>query len=174
MALAVCLLFDPPGERLVRQLWARLEAMGVRTLQTHTHRRHRPHLSLSVARSWDLPRVLEAMDALPAGEPMLLSFPGMLAFTRGRAALAAGVSADLARRQQAVAEAIAGCGADVHHHYEPGRWLPHVSLATGGSADQLPVIGNVINDALPLTVRVGSAALIDSSTGQSWPLSRLL
>ena len=174
MALAVCLLFDPPGERVVRQLWGRLEAAGVRTLLTHTHRRHRPHLSLVVAMSWDLPPVLAALDALPEGEPFLLSMPGMLAFTRGRAALAAGVGADLASRQQAVAEAIAACGAELHHHYQPGRWVPHVSLATGGTASQLPLISNVINDALPLTIAVESAALIDSSTGQTWPLPRLL
>ena len=174
MALAVCLLFDPPGERVVRQLWGRLEAAGVRTLLTHTHRRHRPHLSLVVAMSWDLPPVLAALDGLPEGEPFLLSMPGMLAFTRGRAALAAGVGADLASRQQAVAEAIAACGAELHHHYQPGRWVPHVSLATGGTASQLPLISNVINDALPLTIAVESAALIDSSTGQTWPLSRLL
>ena len=28
LALAVCLLFDSAGDRLVRQLWARLEALG--------------------------------------------------------------------------------------------------------------------------------------------------
>lgn len=174
MALAVCLLFDPPGERVVRQLWGRLEAAGVRTLLTHTHRRHRPHLSLVVARIWDLPAVLAALEALPEGKPFLLPMPGMLAFTRGRAALAAGVSADLASRQQAVAEAITACGAELHHHYQPGRWVPHVALATGGTASQLPLISNVINDALPLSIAVESAALIDSSTGRIWPLSRLL
>ena len=174
MALAVCLLFDPPGERVVRRLWERLEAVGVRTLLTHTHRRHRPHLSLAVARSWELSAVRAGLDALPEGEPFQLSLPGMLAFTRGRAALAAAVDADLAGRQQAVADAVAACGAELHHHYEPGRWVPHVSLATGGAAHQLPLVSSVVNDALPLIVAVESAALIDSSTGQLWPLPRLL
>jgi len=174
MALAVCLLFDPPGERVVRQLWGRLEAAGVRTLLTHTHRRHRPHLSLAVATSWELAPVLDALNALPERKPFLLPMPGMLAFTRGRAALAAGVGADIASRQQAVAEALTACGAELHHHYEPGRWVPHVSVATGGAASQLPSISNVINDALPLTIAVESAALIDSSSGQTWPLPRLL
>ena len=44
MALAVCLLFDGRSERLVRDLWSRLEARGVRTLESHTHGKHRPHL----------------------------------------------------------------------------------------------------------------------------------
>jgi hypothetical protein len=174
MALAVCLLFDAAGDRLVSQLWTRLEAQGVRTLLTHTHRRHRPHLSLAVARSWDLERVLDALDDLPAAEPSRVAFPGIVAFTRGRASLAGGVSADLAQRQQAVVEAVVASGADLHRNYEPGRWIPHVSLTTGGSATQLAVISNVVNDALPLTISIVSAAVIDSGTAQAWPLPRLV
>ncbi len=174
MALAVCLLFDAAGDRLVSQLWTRLEAQGVRTLLTHTHRRHRPHLSLAVARSWDLERVRQGLDGLPPAEPVQVTFPGIVAFTRGRASLAAGVSADLARRQQAVADAVVASGADLHRNYQPGRWVPHVSLATGGTAGQLPLISGVVNDALPLTIGAVSAALIDSGTGQVWPLLRLL
>lgn len=174
MALAVCLLFDAPGDRLVRQLWTRLEAQGVPTLLTHTHRRHRPHLSFAVVRSWDLAQVARAVEGLPGGDALRITFPGIVAFTRGRASLAAGVSADLARRQQAVVEAVVASGADLHRNYEPGRWVPHVSLSTGGSANQLPVISGVVNDALPLTIGVASAALIDSGTGQAWPLPRLL
>lgn len=174
MALAVCLLFDPAGDRLVRAIWTRLEGLGIRTLLSHTHRRHRPHLSLAVARTWDLERVTGALSELPDRKPLQVSFPGLLAFTRGRASLAAGISADLAERQQAVVEALATSGAELHRHYEPGHWVPHVSLATGGNAGHLPVISRVVNDALPLTLQVTSAALIDSSTGRTWALPRLL
>lgn len=170
MALAVCLLFDSAGDRLVRQLWARLEVQGVATLLTHTHRLHRPHLSLAVLRSWDLDGVIRALEPVPFVDALHLSLPGIVAFTRGRASLAAGVNADLARRQQAVAEAVETSGADLHHHYEPGRWVPHVSLATGGSASQLPVISTVVNDALPLTISIASGALIDSGSGRTWPV----
>lgn len=174
MALAVCLLFDPAGDRLVRRLWARLEDRGVRTLLSHTHRRHRPHLSLAVARSWNLQRVTDALSSLPAREALPVTFPGLLAFTRGRASLAAGISADLAERQQGVVDTLMFSGAELHRHYEPGHWVPHVSLATGGNAAHLPMVSRVVNDALPLTIRATSAALIDSSTGQLWALSRML
>lgn len=173
MALAVCLLFDSAGDRLVRQLWARLEDKGVATLLTHTHRRHRPHLSLAVARSWDLDKVMHELEPVPFGGAMQLTLPGIVAFTRGRASLVAGVNTDLARRQQSVAEAVEASGADLHHNYEPGRWVPHVSLAIGGTASQLPTISNVVNDALPLTINVASAALIDSGSGQTWPVPKL-
>lgn len=116
---------------------------------------------------------MDACSRLPAGDPFHLTFQGTLAFPRGRAALAAAVSTDLARRQAAAAEAVLGTGADLHHHYLPGRWVPHVSVVTGGTALRLPVVATTVNDALPLAVEVTHAALVDSSTGDSWPLATL-
>lgn len=170
MALAVCLLFDRRGDRLVRQLWSRLETAGVRTLESHTHGRHHPHLSYAVLLAWDQDRVLEAVSALPDGGPFSLSFHGTVVFPRGRVALVPSVSAGVAARQDQVARAVAATGATLHRHYNPGSWVPHVSVATGASAAQLPVVVNAIADVLPLTVTAERAALIDSSTGESWPL----
>lgn len=174
MALAVCLLFDAEGDRLIRRLWARMESREVSTPLTHTHGRHLPHLSLAVAREWDFDRVFAGVCALPRAEPFRLSFQGTVTFPRGRAALAAAISADLARRQEAAVRAVRDAGADLHHHYEPGRWVPHVSVATGGSARRLPVVATTVNDALPLSVRVTRAALVDTTTAQSWPLPVLV
>ena len=56
-----CLLFDRRTDRLVRQLWERLEAQGVATLLTHTHGRHHPHLSYAVLRDGDPDTVLAAL-----------------------------------------------------------------------------------------------------------------
>ena len=174
MALALCLLFDPPGDQLVRRLWQRLEARGIPTLLTHTHRRHRPHLSLAVARTWELDTLMPRLEQLPTSGPTTLWFPGVVAFTRGRASLVAGVNADLARQQQTVAQAVMATGADLHCHYWPGRWVPHVSMTTGGNADHLPTISTAVNDALPIALTVASAALIDSSNGHLWPLTHLV
>lgn len=173
MALAVCLLFDAQGDRTIRQLWARLETRDVPTPLTHTHGHHRPHLSLAVARTWDLTAIGDVLGQLPAGEPVELHFQGMLTFPRGRAALAAAVGSDLVRRQEVVARAVLGTGADLHYHYLPGRWVPHVLVGTGGNAQALPIIATTVNDTLPLRVQVAEAALIDSGTGQLWPLPSL-
>lgn len=171
MSLAVCLLFDREGDRVIREIWARLEREGVPTLLTHTHGRHRPHLSYAVALQWDLAGVLEAVSALGDAGGFALDFQGMLAFNRGRAALAAAVTADVASRQERVAAAVAATGAELHHHYERGSWVPHVSLATRATQAQLPAVARAVSDALPLRVRVIRADLINSGTGQSWPLS---
>ena len=169
MALAVCLLFDRRTERLVRALWDRLEAHGVRTLASHTHRRHHPHLSYAVLRSWDLALVQEAMAGLPDGGPVDLRCYGTLTFPRGRFALAPAVTVDVARRQERVVAAVAAAG-DLHHHYLPGWWLPHVSVATRARGADLPMVARTVADTLPLTLVADRAALVDSATGRTWPL----
>jgi len=173
VALAVCLLFDSRSELLLRELWSRLEDEGVATLATHTHRRHHPHLSYAVLRSWDLPRVEEALVALPAAEPFSMSFHGTLAFPRGRAALAPSISADVAVRQWRIVTTLEATGADLHRHYQAGSWVPHVSVATRAPGARLATVARAVADVLPLDVRVDRAALIDSGTGQTWPLPHI-
>lgn len=173
MALAVCLLFDARSDLLVRDLWSRLEDAGVSTLATHTHRRHYPHLSYVVLRSWDLARAQQALSVLPAAEPFTMSFHGTLAFPRGRAALAPAVTADMALRQWRIVTALKATGAELHRNYESGQWVPHVSVATRAQGAQLATVVKAIADALPLTVRVNRAAIVDSATGQTWPLPHI-
>lgn len=173
MALAVCLLFDTRSDRLVRGLWSRLEEQGIRTLESHTHRRHHPHLSYAVLRSWDLDAVAAAVDALPNGGPVALACQGTLAFPRGRAALAVATSADLALRQEHVVQALADTGAELHRNYRAGSWLPHVSVATRAQGVSLTAVVTTIADTLPLTLDVDRAALIDSATGRTWPLRHI-
>jgi 2'-5' RNA ligase len=170
MALAVCLLFDRRGDLLMRELWARVEEAGIRTLQTHTHGHHHPHLSYAVLLEWDFDRVRAVLDELPDGGPFPLSFHGTVTFPRGRAALAPSIPAAVAVRQQRVTEVLAGTGAILHRHYEPGNWVPHVSLAVRANGTTLPAVVKAVADVLPLTVTVDRAALIDSSTGQLWQL----
>lgn len=170
MALAVCLLFDKRGDLLVRELWARLERDGVRTLQSHTHGHHHPHLSYAVLLAWELDAVRAALDTLPRNGGFELSFHGSVVFPRGRVALAPAIPADVATRQQAVADALTASGAVLHRHYLPGQWVPHVSVATRAAGAALPPVVKAVADALPLTVTAERAALVDSSTGELWPL----
>lgn len=173
MALAVCLLFDPRGDQLVRNLWAHLEADGIRTLQSHTHGRHQPHLSYAVLLEWDLDRVRAALDALPPGGPFELACQGSLVFPRGRVALAPSVPASVTARQEAVARALDESGAVLHRHYQPGRWVPHVSLAVRAGGAELGTVATAVADTVPLALRATRAALVDSGTGQVWELASL-
>ena len=173
MALALCVLFDPRTERLIRELWIRLEAKGIRTLATHTHGRHHPHLSYAVLLSWDLERVRLAVDRLPDGGPFELTVQGTLSFPRGRAALAPSVSPDVAARQEQAVQILAGTGAVVHRHYVPARWVPHVAVATRTGGASVAQVITAVSDVLPLTIHADRAALIDSSTAELWPLAHI-
>jgi hypothetical protein len=173
VALAVCLLFDRRSERAVRALWDRLEEQGVPSLRSHTHGRHVPHVSYAVLRSWDQAAVTAALAALDGASPVQLSFDGIGLFRRGRTWLVAGVSAEFVARQQRVVEAVTATGADLHKHYRPGIWLPHCSLAPRATLAQLPVAVAAVFDVLPLQATLDSAALINSATGEIWPLPAL-
>jgi hypothetical protein len=100
MALALCLLFDSRTDRLVRELWERLEARGIRTLLTHTHGRHHPHLSYAVLRAWDEGAIRAAVAELPDRGAIDISVQGSVVFPRGRVSLACSVGAALATRQE--------------------------------------------------------------------------
>ena len=170
MALALCLLFDGRTDRLVTALWERLERQGVATLLTHTHGRHRPHLSYAVLRDGDPDTVRAALDGRADGGPVEVVAQGSVVFPRGRVALACAAPAAVVARQERVVAALAAAGIELHRNYEPGRWVPHVSVATSASGDQLPVVVGAVSDVLPLPVRAVRAALIETGTGELWPL----
>jgi hypothetical protein len=170
MALAVCLVFDPVTDRAFRQLWGRLETAGISTLATHTHGRHVPHLSYAVLRTCDVDAVAAAVATLPRAEPLALRFDAVGLFRRGRAALLPSASADLQLRQCAVVGACESTGAELHRHYRPGSWIPHSSLATRVRRDDLGTMAAAAFDILPLEATAERCVLIDSSTGQRWPL----
>ena len=171
VALAVCLLFDRPSERAVRALWDRLEQAGVPTLRSHTHGRHVPHLSYAVLRTWDLAAVSAAVAGLGAVAPVELTFDGVGLFRRGRAWLLAAATAEFLTRQERLVDAVTATGAELHKHYRPGRWLPHCSVAPRTPLAQLPVLVAAIYDVLPLEARLDRVALVDSATGELWPVS---
>ncbi|GAA2471512.1 2'-5' RNA ligase family protein [Terrabacter carboxydivorans] len=170
MALALCLLLDPASDRLVRALWRRLEEQGVPTLLTHTHGRHVPHLSYAVLLAAEQEAVLSAAARLGDEGPLEVAVQGVVVFPRGRAALAGSATAALATRQARVVEALRATGAVVHRHYEPGHWMPHVSLTTGVAGARLPSVVDAVSDRLPLTLRCDRAAVIDTTDGTTWGL----
>ena len=179
MALALCLLLDPASDRLVRNLWQRLEAKGIPTLLTHTHGQHVPHLSYAVLLAWEQEAVRSAVDELVDGlvdapcdaGPVEVAVQGTVVFPRGRAALAGSTTAALASRQARAVEALRGTGATIHRHYEPGHWMPHVSATTGVAGARLPSVVEAVSDRLPFTLRCDRAALIDTTDGTMWKLA---
>ena len=104
---------------------------------------------------------------------MELTFDGVGLFRRGRAWLLAGASAEFLTRQERVVDVVTATGAELHKHYRPGRWVPHCSVAPRAPLAQLPVLVSAIYEVLPLEARLDRVALIDSATGEFWPVSTL-
>jgi 2'-5' RNA ligase len=173
MALAVCLVFDGRADRALRRLWDRLEERGVPTLRSHTHGMHHPHLSLVVLLEWELDKVRAAVETLPDNGPFEIRFDALGLFPRGRVSLIPAGPADLLARQQAVVRAVRRTGALVHKHYDIGRWLPHCSLAPRAPLRELSTVAALAYDIFPLISSVRRAEMINSSTGEHWPLTNL-
>ncbi|MEU5841886.1 2'-5' RNA ligase family protein [Rhodococcus sp. NPDC047139] len=170
MALAVCLLFDTETDRAIRRLWGRLEESGIPTLLTHTHRRHVPHLSYVVLRTYDLPAVESALEDVPDSGPVHIYIDTLGLFRRGRASLVPAPSPDLVQRQDRVVRVVEETGADLHRYYTPGRWTPHCSLSPRARRDELDRLGAVVYDVLPMEAALTRAVLIDTATGEHTPL----
>lgn len=170
MALAVCLLFDPGSDRVIRRLWGRLEDTGIATLLTHTHRRHVPHLSYAVLRTCRPPAIVSALESMPDAGPVPVYIDSLGLFRRGRASLVPAPSVDLVQRQAGVARALEAVGSELHRYYRPGRWTPHCSLSPRTKREELDRLGAVVYDVLPIEATLTRAVLIETTTGERTPL----
>ncbi len=166
IALAVCLLLDDRADTAVRRLWERLEAAGVPTLRSHTHGRHVPHLTYAALRTYDLTAVSAALERLAPTAPFALRFDALGAFRRSRCWLAPAITAELVHRQQAVVDAAVSTGAELHQHYRPGDWVPHLTLAPRLHLADLPAVAAAVYDILPLVATTVGLAMVDTSTGR--------
>ena len=171
MTLAVCLLLDDRADATLRRLWRRLEDAGVPTLLTHTHGHHVPHLTWAALRSYDLDDVRASLEVLPERPPVALHLDAFGTFRRSRCWLAPAVTASLVERQDAVVDAVAGTGAELHRHYRPGSWVPHLTLAPRLHLTDLATVAALVYDVLPIEAVGESTVLIDTSTGARHSLS---
>ncbi len=171
MTLSVCLTLDAPAERAVHALWERLEEAGIATLLSHTHGRHVPHLTLASLRSWDLESVQHELSEQPLQLPHVAYFDALGMFRRSRCWLVPAASPALLHDQHAVVDAVRRSGADLHRHYEPGRWMPHLTLAPRLHLKDLSVVAARVYDVLPISATHADLTLIDTSTGARHPVA---
>jgi 2'-5' RNA ligase len=174
VALTVCLLPDPRTDAVVRSLWRRLESAGVPTLLSHTHGRHVPHLTYAALRDGRVGEVVELLSSLPEQPPLRLHLDALGMFRRSRCWLAPAVTGELVARQEAVVEALRGTGVALHRHYEPGSWVPHLTLAPRLHLTDLATVAAAVYDVLPVTATMTTAAVIDTSDGSRHRLRHLV
>jgi 2'-5' RNA ligase len=158
-------LLDDRAADAVRRLWRRLEDRGVPTLLSHTHGRHLPHVTYASLRRYDVEAVGAALASLAAAPPLPLHFDALGSFRRSRCWLAPAVTSELVHRQARVVDEVAATGAELHHHYRPGSWVPHLTLASRLHLHQLPTVAAAVFDVLPLEAHGVRIALVETGTG---------
>jgi 2'-5' RNA ligase len=132
------LLLDPASDSAVRDEWGVLTAAGLPSQGDHAGTSNAPHVTLMARPGLDPaadPRLLPVSEALPLPAELggLLLFgapPRGLVLVRPLV-----VTRDLLALHAHVHDAVGGAG-DVPHT-TPGRWTPHVTLASRLTPDQV-------------------------------------
>jgi 2'-5' RNA ligase len=174
VAQALELFFDPAAEAVIKDVWGQLEAAGVSSLASRTHRRHRPHISLTVAeliKTHDLDGTRERLAAthldvtlhspavFPRAGVLYLSVMPTLALLR----LHAEVHATLRNSMVGPLDL-----------YSVGAWMPHCTLAQDLTRRQLMRGIDLLHDQPAIAAHVRSAGILDTVTGDVIPVADLL
>jgi 2'-5' RNA ligase len=128
---AVVSVLDPHYYRQVEGLWEVLERCceltGIRLTPL-------PHMSWQVAERYEVEAVTAALKAMSRRlEPMIVHTAGLGVFTGEAPVLYLPVvkSQELLDRHRLLWEALESLGRGVSRHYQPDRWIPHITLAHG-------------------------------------------
>lgn len=169
MAQALEFMFDGEADAAVRALWRELERAGVPSLDTRTHRRHRPHVSFAVAGGIPA-RTREAL----ADDLRLLSIPNLWLSTLSAfpgpdsvLMLAAVVDTELLAVHSAVHDVLAKRVKAPSAYYLPGSWVPHCTLAQGIEPGQVIEGFAALYPVEPIRARVSEIAVVDTHTGEA-------
>ncbi|WP_162262567.1 2'-5' RNA ligase family protein [Nocardioides sp. Soil796] len=157
---AVLLHLDDPAEQRVHRIWDALDDHGTRPVRWSHGPEYRPHVTLAIARAFDLEHVETVLDPVLSrarGLAVDLTAVGFFVSDKAPAFLAVSPTVDLVTLHRDVHAALDAEPAQVHgnwDYYRPGTWLPHCTLAMDadtpgtvtsavGSVDDLPIRATV-------------------------------
>jgi 2'-5' RNA ligase len=153
----------------VRQMWEMLAAHDLPTLATLSHRRHRPHVSLTVAEDLPIQPALAALGAVPT-RAIGLRIDAVGVFPpAGTLFLACVVHEDLLTEHRRVHDSVAPLALRPWPYYRPGSWTPHITISQSLSTDQLAIALPAVLARLPLEGSLERGGVEDGTTGQRWP-----
>jgi 2'-5' RNA ligase len=161
---------DRDATRRINALWDALEATGIPSLRTLTHRRHRPHLSLAVSDELDPGLVAAALDGLPAAPPLPVDLQYAGQFLGRVLWLGPAPTRDLLAHQAAVHERLQRTGIAVSEHYQPGRWVPHCTVSMRVPRPMISESVRRCLEVLPIPATLAGAAVADHNRGIYYPL----
>ncbi len=138
MVQSVELLLDSDADAAVRAEWELLRAAGLPSAwRPEPSGSHRPHITLLAAEEIDLgaePALRALVRELDL--PVTIGSPLVFSAKRGTFILVRQViaSVELLQLQEAVVDI---CGPGLDGSFEPGRWVPHLTIGRRLSSEQL-------------------------------------
>jgi hypothetical protein len=165
---AIELYFEPVVERRIRTLWTAMEQAGVPSLANHTHRRHRPHVSLVVADELPPEPVAAALGALALPIPVMFQYVGQ--FPGGVLWLGPAPTVDLLALHRATVDRLDAAGIPFWPSYRPDVWVPHCTLSMSARGEAVARAVRLCFDILPVPASLVSAAVVDHARGLMRPL----
>ncbi len=146
------LLPDERLESVVRGAWRRLAEAGLPSLAGHRHPTNRPHLTLAEAEELDDAGRAAVGEAVAGRLPVPTDLMAMGVFARRGLVLHLVVvpAPGLVSLHTAVWECLVAIGASPRPHLAPGRWAPHVTLASRLSRADLSAAADIVADMLPV------------------------
>jgi 2'-5' RNA ligase len=173
MTQALELFFDPTTEAALKDLWGRLEKAGVPSLATRTHRRHRPHVSLSVAEHIKPHRLQGARERLATTHLDVTLYSPAVFPRRGVLYLGVVPTLSLLRLHEDVHAALHDSMVAPRDLYSVGAWVPHCTLAQDLTRAQIARGIDLLHDQPIITAHVSGAGVLDTTTGDVLPLATL-
>ncbi len=173
MAHALELFFDPINEAAIKATWGKLEAAGLPSLATHSHRKHRPHVTLVVAERIETARLQGARDRLSAIHLDVTLYSPAVFQRSGVLYLSVVPTPALLRLHEEVHTALRGSLVEPWDLYSVGSWVPHCTLAQELTRAQLARGVDLLHDHPIVETHVTSAGLLDTKTGEVLPVATL-
>lgn len=167
MSRGVVLWPDRDASQAIIQLWDRLTQAGIPNLGTHTHRRHVPHLSLTVAHDLPVEGTLHATGLVPR-EPVEFSVESVGIFPQGVLFLAVVASEQLLSEQKRVHSAVKTLARNPWPYFESDHWVPHITVSPTLEEHQFEAGAAICAHALPIRGIFVEGGVEDGSTGDSW------
>jgi 2'-5' RNA ligase len=166
MAHAIEMFLDAEADTEVRRLWAKLADAGLPSMATRTHRRHRPHVTLTVAESLAHADLSEVRQVLRGGL-VDLDLYTLAKFPTDEGVLFLGVvvTGSLLALHARVHEALRGQPVTHWPYYLPDRWVPHCGLAQDVDRESMAAAVSLLYDVKPINAKVVSVGVTDTATG---------
>lgn len=167
MAYAVEMFFDRPSDSRIRAVWNEVAVIATPLMPRSSVR---PHVSLAVCESVDVPAARQFLDRFASSTPSFpisLSAFGMFPGAEGVAFLAPKVTSDLLALHASFFTEFSALANGCWEHYSPAQWVPHCTLAANLLPQQIaPVLEICRAIPLPLACTVSGVCLVECRPSQ--------